>query len=121
MTKTALLVEDNVLNMKLMRDLLSASGIESLQASDGAEALDMALRHRPDIVLLDIQLPGISGLTVTRQLKADSDLKAIPIIAVTALASREDKKKILGAGCDAYISKPFSAENFIDLVNKYLG
>lgn len=119
--KTVLIVEDNFLNLKLMRDLLESSGVATLQAEDGTRALEIALAHQPDIVLMDIQLPGMSGLIVTRQFKTDADLKNIPIIAVTALASREDKEEALEAGCDAYISKPFAAEQFLDLVKKFLG
>jgi two-component system, cell cycle response regulator DivK len=119
--KTVLIVEDNFLNLKLMRDLLEASGIATLQAEDGTQALEVALEHQPDVVLMDIQLPGMSGLIVTRQFKTDADLQNIPIIAVTALASREDKEEALEAGCDAYISKPFAAEQFLGLVKKALG
>ena len=116
MKKTALIVEDNALNLKLMRDLLEASGIETLQTKDGSRALEMVREHRPDIVLMDIQLPDVSGLDVTRKLKADPDLRAIPIIAVTALALRGDEERVLEAGCDAYISKPISVANFLQEV-----
>ena len=121
MKKTALIVEDNALNLKLMRDLLEASGIETLQTKDGARALEMVREHRPDIVLMDIQLPDVSGLDVTRKLKADPDLRAIPIIAVTALALRGDEERVLEAGCDAYISKPISVANFLQEVRRFLG
>jgi len=121
MKKTALIVEDNALNLKLMRDLLEASGIATLQTKDGMRALEMAREHRPDIILMDIQLPEVSGLDVTRQLKADSDLRHIPIIAVTALALRGDEERVLEAGCDAYITKPISVANFLDEVKKFLG
>jgi two-component system cell cycle response regulator DivK len=121
MKKTALIVEDNALNLKLMRDLLEASGIATLQTKDGMRALEMAREHRPDIILMDIQLPDVSGLDVTRQLKADSDLRHIPIIAVTALALRGDEERVLEAGCDAYITKPISVANFLDEVKKFLG
>ena len=121
MKKTALIVEDNALNLKLMRDLLEASGIETLQTKDGSRALEMVREHRPDIVLMDIQLPDVSGLDVTRKLKADPELSAIPIIAVTALALRGDEERVLEAGCDAYISKPISVTNFLREVRKFLG
>lgn len=121
MKKTALIVEDNALNLKLMRDLLEASGIETLQTKDGSRALEMVREHRPDIVLMDIQLPDVSGLDVTRKLKADPDLRAIPIIAVTALALRGDEERVLEAGCDAYISKPISVANFLQEVRRFLG
>ena len=119
--KTVLIVEDNFLNLKLLRDLLEFSGIATLQAGDGTRALEVALEHQPDIVLMDIHLPGKSGLIVTRQFKTDADLQNIPIIAVSAMASREDKEGALEAGCDAYISKPFTAEQLLGLVNKFLG
>ncbi|MDA0229707.1 MAG: response regulator [Proteobacteria bacterium] len=121
MKKTALIVEDNALNLKLMRDLLEASGIETLQTKDGSRALEMVREHRPDIILMDIQLPDVSGLDVTRQLKADPELRAIPIIAVTALALRGDEERVLEAGCDAYISKPISVANFLQEVRRFLG
>ena len=121
MKKTALIVEHNALNLKLMRDLLEASGIETLQTKDGSRALEMVREHRPDIVLMDIQLPDVSGLDVTRKLKADPDLRAIPIIAVTALALRGDEERVLEAGCDAYISKPISVANFLQEVRRFLG
>ncbi len=121
MKKTALIVEDNALNLKLMRDLLEASGIATLQTKDGTRALEMVREHRPDIILMDIQLPDVSGLDVTRQLKADVELRDIPIIAVTALALRGDEERVLEAGCNAYISKPISVASFLDEVRKYLG
>ena len=121
MKKTALIVEDNALNLKLIRDLLEASDIATLQTKDGTRALEMVREHRPDIILMDIQLPDVSGLDVTRQLKADPELCDIPIIAVTALALRGDEERVLEAGCDAYISKPISVAKFLAEVKKFLG
>ena len=121
MKKTALIVEDNALNLKLMRDLLEASGIATLQTKDGTRALEMVREHRPDIILMDIQLPDVAGLDVTRQLKADVELRDIPFFAVTALALRGDEERVLEAGCNAYISKPISVASFLDEVRKYLG
>ncbi len=121
MKKTALIVEDNALNLKLMRDLLEASDIATLQTKDGSRALEMVREHRPDIILMDIQLPDVSGLDVTRQLKADTELRDIPIIAVTALALRGDEERVLEAGCNAYISKPISVAKFLAEVKKFLG
>ncbi len=121
MKKTALIVEDNALNLKLMRDLLEASNIATLQTKDGTRALERVREHRPDIVLMDIQLPDVSGLDVTRQLKADAELRDIPIIAVTALALRGDEERVLEAGCDAYISKPISVASFLNEELKFLG
>lgn len=120
MAKTALIVEDNALNLKLMKDLLEASGISTLQTKDGKEALDLARAHKPDVVLMDIQLPDVSGLDVTRWLKADPDLKHIPVIAVTALALRGDEERVREAGCDAYITKPISVSSFLAVVRRFI-
>ena len=120
MPKTALIVEDNVLNLKLMRDLLEASGIKTLQTKDGNAALALARSARPDVILMDIQLPDVSGLEVTRRIKADEELKHIPIIAVTALALRGDEERVREAGCDAYITKPISVTSFLEVVRRFL-
>ncbi len=121
MKRTALIVEDNALNLKLMRDLLEAADIATWQTRDGSRALKLVREHRPDIILMDIQLPDVSGLEVTRQIKADAELRHIPIIAVTALALRGDEERVLEAGCDAYISKPISVANFLEEIEKFLG
>ena len=120
MAKTALIVEDNALNLKLMKDLLEASGIGTLQTKDGKEALDLARAHKPDVILMDIQLPDVSGLDVTRWLKADENLKHIPVIAVTALALRGDEERVREAGCDAYITKPISVSSFLAVVRRFI-
>lgn len=120
MPKTVLLVEDNELNMKLFHDLLEAHGIGTVQTRDGNAVLDLARKHKPDLILMDIQLPEISGLDVTRWLKQDSELKKIPIVAVTAFAMKGDEQKIREGGCEDYISKPISVSHFMDVVNKYL-
>src|SRR5476651_327324 len=119
--KKVLIVEDNDLNMKLFNDLLEAHGYHTLQTRDGVEALKLARQHRPDLILMDIQLPEISGLEVTKWLKEDDDLRAIPVIAVTAFAMKGDEEKIRGGGCEAYISKPISVTKFIETVKAYLG
>ena len=119
--KKVLIVEDNDLNMKLFNDLLEAHGYSTLRTKDGIEALQIARQHRPDLILMDIQLPEISGLEVTKWLKEDEDLKAIPVIAVTAFAMKDDKEKILSAGCQAYISKPISILPFLNTVRRFLG
>src|SRR3569833_2043843 len=103
-TKTVLIVEDNELNMKLFHDLLDAHGYHILQTKDGMEALDIAREHHPDLILMDIQLPEDSGLVVTKWLKEDDDLQAIPVIAVTAIAMKGDEERILQGVCDWYIS-----------------
>jgi len=118
--KTILVVEDNDLNMKLFHDLLEAHGYETLQTKDGLEALEMARDHRPDLILMDIQLPKISGLEVTKWLKADDELKMIPVIAVTAFAMKGDEEKIRQGGCEAYVAKPISITHFLDTVQQYV-
>src|ERR1700747_1448175 len=114
--KTVLIVEDNELNMKLFNDLLEAHGYYTLQTKDGVEALRMARTHRPDLILMDIQLPEVSGLEVTKWLKEDDDLRTIPIIAVTAFAMKGDEQKIRDGGCEAYIAKPISVASFMRTV-----
>ncbi len=121
MSKTVLIVEDNELNMKLFHDLLEANGINTLQTRDGLKVLELAREHRPDLVLMDIQLPEISGLDVTKQLKADDELKGIPVIAVTAFAMKGDEQKIREGGCEDYISKPISITGFLAVIEKHLG
>ena len=120
MSKTVLIVEDNALNMKLFRDLLEAQGYETLQTREGLQALGLARQHRPDLILMDIQLPEISGLEVTKWLKEDEELSSIPIIAVTAFAMKGDEERILEGGCEAYLSKPISVMSFIDIVKSCL-
>ena len=117
--KTVLVVEDNDLNMKLFHDVLEAGGYNVLQATDGAEGWRMARKHRPDLIIMDIQLPDVSGLEVTKWLKADETLKSIPVIAITAFAMAGDKVKILEGGCDAYIDKPFSIPNFLQTIERF--
>ncbi len=120
MTKRVLIVEDNDLNMKLFHDLLEAHGYDTLQTKDGMEALKLARQHHPDLILMDIQLPEVSGLEVTKWIKEDDDLKAIPIIAVTAFAMKGDEEKIREGGCEAYIAKPISVANFLQTVERFL-
>ncbi len=119
-SKKVLIVEDNDLNMKLFNDLLEAHGYDTLQTRDGVEALKLARQHRPDLILMDIQLPEISGLEVTKWLKEDDDLRAIPVIAVTAFAMKGDEEKIRGGGCEAYIAKPISVASFLRTVERFL-
>ena len=120
-TKTVLIVEDNELNMKLFHDLLDSQGYETLQTREGLQAMALARQHRPDLILMDIQLPEISGLEVTKWLKDDEDLAHIPIVAVTAFAMKGDEERIRQGGCEAYISKPISVMTFLDTVRKHLG
>jgi two-component system, cell cycle response regulator DivK len=121
MSKLVLIVEDNELNMKLFRDLLEAHGYRTVGTRNGNEAVDLARAHRPDLILMDIQLPEISGLDVTRKLKADAGLARIPVIAVTAFAMKGDEERIRQGGCEAYLSKPISVAKFLETVRHFLG
>ena len=118
--KKVLIVEDNDLNMKLFNDLLVAHGYGTLQTKDGVEALALARQHRPDLILMDIQLPEVSGLQVTRWIKEDADLRTIPVIAVTAFAMKGDEEKMRDGGCEAYIAKPISVTSFLRTVERFL-
>ena len=120
MAKKVLIVEDNELNMKLFHDLLEAQGYDILETREGLQALSLAREHRPDLILMDIQLPEISGLEVTKWLKEDEELASIPVVAVTAFAMKGDEERIREGGCEAYISKPISVAHFLDTIRKLL-
>ena len=120
-SKTVLIVEDNELNMKLFRDLLGAHGYATLATRSGIEAIEIARQHRPGLILMDIQLPEVSGLEVTRWIKDDDELRDIPVVAVTAFAMKGDEERIRMGGCEAYISKPISIGSFIDTVRHFVG
>ena len=120
MDKTVLIVEDNELNMKLFQDLLEAHGYKTIGTRNGIETLDLARKHQPDLILMDIQLPEVSGLEVTKWLKDDPELKRIPVVAVTAFAMKGDEEKIRNGGCEAYIAKPISVANFMRTVERFL-
>jgi two-component system cell cycle response regulator DivK len=117
--KTVLIVEDNELNMKLFNDLLEAHGYRVLQTREGLSALDIARQHKPDLILMDIQLPEVSGIEVTKWLKEDEELRSIPVVAVTAFAMKGDEQKIREGGCEAYISKPISVASFMATINGF--
>ncbi|GLK75497.1 response regulator [Methylopila jiangsuensis] len=121
MPKTVLIVEDNELNMKLFHDLLEAHGYATIETRNGVEALELARTHQPDLILMDIQLPEVSGLDVTRWIKEDERTRAIPVIAVTAFAMKGDEERIRSGGCEAYLSKPISVAKFLETVRHYLG
>ncbi len=121
MPKTVLVVEDNELNMKLFHDLLEGIGYRTVETRNGLEAIELARKHRPDLILMDIQLPEVSGLEVTKWIKEDDDLRSIPVIAVTAFAMKGDEERIRQGGCEAYMSKPISVGKFIETVKSYLG
>ncbi len=116
--KTVLVVEDNDINMRLFHDVLETRGYTVLQAKDGMEGWRMAREHRPDLILMDIRLPDVSGLEVTKWLKDDETLKSIPVIAVTAFARKGDEEMFLKGGCDAYIDKPISIPSFLQTVER---
>ncbi|MCA3745962.1 response regulator [Phenylobacterium sp.] len=120
MAKKVLIVEDNELNMKLFHDLLDAQGYETLQTREGLEALSLAREQRPDLILMDIQLPEISGLEVTKWLKADDELSSIPVVAVTAFAMKGDEERIRQGCCEADISKPISVSGFLETIRQLL-
>ena len=121
MTKTVMIVEDNELNMKLFHDLIESRGYATIQTRSGFEALDLARAHHPDLILMDIQLPEVSGIEVTKWLKEDDDLASIPVIAVTAFAMKGDEERIRQSGCEGYISKPISVPHFLETIAQYIG
>jgi two-component system, cell cycle response regulator DivK len=114
-----LVVEDNVLNMKLFRDVLIATGYQTLEATTGAEALELAAAHVPDLVLMDVQLPGIDGVQALHRLRADDRTAAIPVLAVTAQAMQGDRQQFLDAGFDGYLSKPVNVRELIGTVRQH--
>ncbi len=121
MDKRVLIVEDNELNMKLFHDLLEANGYETIQTRNGVRAIELARQHRPHLILMDIQLPEVSGLEITKWLKEDDELRSIPVVAVTAFAMKGDQERIREGGCEAYISKPISIGNFLETIRTYIG
>lgn len=123
MSKTkqkVMIVEDNELNMKLFHDLLEAHDYDVVETRDGNKALDLAREHDPDLILMDIQLPEISGLEITKRMKQDDGLKTIPVVAITAFAMKGDEEKIIQGGCEGYIAKPISVSSFIETVAKFI-
>ena len=114
-----LVVEDNERNMKLFRDVLEASGYRTLEAATGERAVEMTFQHRPDLVLMDIQLPGIDGVEALDRLRADERFSAVPVLALTAQAMEGDRERFLAAGFDGYLSKPVDIAEFIATVNLY--
>jgi two-component system cell cycle response regulator DivK len=120
MTKCILIVEDNELTMQLFNDVLEAHGYRALQTPSGTETLELARQHKPDLILMDIQLPEVSGIDITQRIKEDEGLRHIPVIAITGHAMKEDEKKIRQGGCEAYLAKPFSIEKFLEIVRNYL-
>ena len=120
MTRTVMIVEDDATNMRLIHDLVERAGYATLQVKDGAEALAAVRAQHPDLILMDIQLPNVSGLEVTKALKQDAELRTIPVIAVTAFAMKGDEERIRRVGCDEYLSKPISISQLLAMVKRYL-
>ena len=120
MSKLILVIEDQEDNRRILRDLLTNSGYEVIEAIDGVEGVSSAETYRPDLILMDVQLPGIDGYEATRQIKANPDLKKTPIIVVTSYALSGDDLKAFEAGCDAYVAKPFSPRELLAKIREYL-
>ncbi len=120
MTKRILVVEDTEDNRKIIRDLLSSVGYELIEAVDGVEGVALAQSERPDLILMDIQLPVIDGYEATRRIRAIPELAAVPIIAVTSYALSGDEAKTRAAGCDGYVAKPFSPRQLLAKIREFL-
>jgi two-component system, cell cycle response regulator DivK len=120
MSKRILVVEDQEDNRQILRDLLSNTGYEMVEAENGEEALSVAAAERPDLILMDIQLPILDGYEATRRIKADPALKAIPVIAITSYALSGDEEKARAAGCDDYVTKPYSPRKLLAKIRDYL-
>jgi two-component system, cell cycle response regulator DivK len=120
MSKRILIVEDQEDNRAILRDVLSIAGYELIEAVDGGEGVELAQKERPDLILMDIQLPVLDGYEATRRIKANPELKAIPIIAVTSYALSGDEARARAAGCDGYVTKPFSPRQLLAKVREYL-
>ena len=121
MSKKILVVEDTEDNRQILRDLLSMAGYDMVEAHDGAEGVAKAAEHKPDLILMDIQLPVLDGYETTRRIKADPALRHIPVIAVTSYALSGDEAKTKAAGCDGYVAKPFSPRQLLAKINEFLG
>ena len=119
--KRILIVEDNELNMKLLRDVLEAYGYETITTAEGMAGVALAIERRPDLILMDLQLPDISGYDAVGQLKRDPATRDIPVVAVTAFAMADDERKALASGCDGYVAKPISLRDFIGVVERFIG
>jgi CheY-like chemotaxis protein len=118
--KRVLVVEDNEINMLLTRDVLRLAGHDVLEATDGETAVRVAHEEKPDLILMDLALPGVDGWTAARLLKDDPETRAIPVIAVTAYAMKGDRERALAAGCDEYLSKPIKVAELVRLVALFL-
>src|ERR1700694_3997522 len=121
MARTVLILEDNKLNMNLFHDLLEAHGYQTVGTRNGIEALDLARKHRPDLIVMDIQLPEVSGLEVTTWIKDDPELQSIPVVAVTSFAMKGGEERIRGGGREPSLPKPISVGKFIETIRHFLG
>ena len=120
LAKKVLLVEDNELNLKLFHDLLSIKNLEVIDIIDGFQVISATLKHAPDLILMDIQLNGMSGLEIIKQIKNNPQIADIPIIAVTAFAMKDDKEKIMSCGCQEYISKPIAIDKYYEVIERFI-
>jgi len=118
--KIILIVEDNMKNLRLVNDIMESQGYKTLQAFSGYEGIELTRQKKPDLIIMDIQMPDIDGIQVTRILKQEQETAAIPIIALTAMAMKGDREKIINAGCDAYLQKPIRFDALIDTVKQWL-
>jgi two-component system, cell cycle response regulator DivK len=114
-----LIVEDNELNLKLLNDILEVHGYMTILGGMGAVAIDLARQYHPDLILLDIRLPGITGTELAGHLKADAEMREIPIVAITAFAMPGERTRILESGCDDYMPKPINVREFLELIERY--
>jgi len=119
--KMVLIIEDDELNQKLVKEILRIGNYGAIEAMDAETGIQLARRHKPDLILMDIHLPKMDGLSATRLIKSDEDLKQIPIVALTALAMPEDLGKALEAGCDDYVTKPFRIKDLLKTIDQLLG
>jgi two-component system cell cycle response regulator DivK len=117
---TILIVEDNEKNMKLVRDILQHNGHETLEATTGADGVSLAVAHRPDLVLMDIQLPDIDGIEVLRRIREVKELDGMPVVAVSASVMPDDQQKIVTSGFDAFVTKPINLKQFLETVKRFL-
>lgn len=115
-----LIVEDNPKNLRLVKDILESQGYRTLQAFSGQEGINLARREKPDLIIMDIQMPDITGLQATRILKEEKDTASIPIIALTAMAMKGDRETIIDAGCDGYLQKPVRFDALLETVKQWL-
>lgn len=120
MTKVILIVEDEPRNLTLLRDLLQVSGYSTIEATDGEKGVELAKASKPDLILMDIQMPKMDGLEATRMLKADATTSNIPVLALSSYAMKGDEERILEAGCDGYLAKPFDIQKLLKMVAEYL-